>query len=237
MKTKAQRSFFRWFAVGLMLLSGLGGNPVPAQPVQPEYEKYFANYDDKRSYLEKILNAIGLTNEDLGRSFALIAGVSAYPNMTGSDRRLEPAAEDLRKLEDYLKNVEFFDEIVVLKNEEMNYKNLAFFLQNYFPKRLKKFPKSRFLFAYSGHGITEGSRGYLLFSKARNLTDKEHSINLRVIRVWFDETVESGHHVLALINACYSGNFITRSFGSRHFLPKHRGAHAITAAWAPVTNG
>ena len=57
MKTKAQRSFFRWFAVVLLLLSGLGGNPVPAQPVQPEYEKYFVNYVDKRSYLEKILNA------------------------------------------------------------------------------------------------------------------------------------------------------------------------------------
>jgi len=188
-------------------------------PVPEEYQKYFVHFVDKRSYLEKILNSISLTNQDLSRSFALIAGVSHYPKLPSHERNLEPAAEDLKKLEDYLKNVEFFDEIILLKNEDMNYDNLAFFLQGYFPDRLKQFPRSRFLFAYSGHGITEEARGYFLLDTARNFSDRTHSIKLKVVRDLFDEVIESGHHVLVLINACYSGAFLKRSFGQylRHF--------------------
>ena len=92
------------------VLVSVWSNISPAQgkpPVSEEYQQYFVHYADKRSYLEKVLNSIGLTNQDIGRSFALIAGVSDYPNLPSHTRHLEPAAEDLRKLEDYLKQVEF----------------------------------------------------------------------------------------------------------------------------------
>jgi hypothetical protein len=188
--------------------------------VEDKYKRFFVHYVDKRSAKEKILNSIGLTSEDVGRSFALIAGVSHYPNMPFGKRDLKPAAEDIRKLENYLKSVEFFDEIVILKNDDVDYVNLSFFLKDYFPERLKNFPKSRFLFAYSGHGMNEGKRGYLLKSTARTLSDKRYSIPLKVVRNLFDEDVDNGHHVLALINACYSGAFIKRSFGGKHYIPK-----------------
>jgi hypothetical protein len=202
-------------------------------PVEYRYKRFFVHYVDKRSVKEKILNSIGLTSEDLGRSFTLIAGVSHYPNMPRGERELKPAAEDIRKLEDYLKVVELFDEIVVLKNNDVTLDNLSFFLQYYFPERLKFFPKSRFLFLYSGHGMNEGKKGYLLKNTARSLSDKKNSISLRVVRDLFNEDVEKGYHVLAMINACYSGAFIKQTFGGKHYIPQHipqhKGAHAITA--------
>ena len=36
-------------------------------------------YVDRRSLPEKLLNSVGLTTQDAGRSFAFIVGVSRYP--------------------------------------------------------------------------------------------------------------------------------------------------------------
>ena len=119
-------------ALSLFFLAGLLASTARAQkepPVPEKYQRYFAHYVDKRSFWEKALNIVGLTGQDVGRSFALIAGVSKYPNMPLLDKELRPAAEDMRKLEEYLKEYEFFDEIVVLKDPNMNYENLTFFLK------------------------------------------------------------------------------------------------------------
>lgn len=219
-----------WISVVLFCLFV---SPVLAKnrpQVPKDFQKFFVHYVDKRSIWDKALNAIDVELKDIGRSFALIAGVSQYPNMSLTARELKAAAQDLEKLQQYLKTYEFFDEIVVLKEGDVTYENLQFFLQTYFPERLKEFPKSRFLFAYSGHGMNEGPSGYLLKNTARSLTDKADSINLSVIKVLVDEVVSSGHHVLVLLNACYSGAFLKRPFGGpTKLIPKHRGAHAITA--------
>lgn len=217
----------------LSLLVNLFVNTVSAQskpPAPKEYQNFFVHYVDNRSISEKALNIVNLTLNDVGRSFALIAGVSRYPNMSLTYQELQPAAEDIKKLQDYLTTYEFFDEIVVLKEGDVTTENLEFFLQTYFPRRLRNFPKSRFLLAYSGHGMTEGSSGYLLKNTARSLTDKANSINLGVVRVFVDEVVKSRHHVLVLLNACYSGAFLRRSFGGpKRLIPRNPGAHAITA--------
>lgn len=202
-------------------------------PDVPEpYQRFFVQYGDDRSAFEKALNLVELTTRDVGQSFALIAGVSHYPNMDITRRNLNPAKEDMQRLIDYLRRYEMFDEIVVLRDGDVTTENLEYFLQNYFPQRLRKSPKSRFLFAYTGHGMTEGSHGYILKSTARHLEDKLNSISLGVVRSWIDETIRSGHHVLVLLNSCYSGSFLRRSvsFGKpRRYLPMHPGAHAITA--------
>ena len=213
-------------------------------PVQPEYQRFFYHYVDKRSLSEKSLNLVGLSIQDVGRSFALIAGVSHYPNMPPTDRDLRPGAEDIAKLQKYLRDEEFFDEIVVLKDQNMNLDNLAFFLQSYFPERLKKFPKSRFLFAYSGHGMEEDGNGYLLTNAAHTLSDRGNSVALKLVRDLIEEDVDAAFHVLVLINACHSGTFLKRSFGGNsHLLSRNPGAHAITAGgsseptWSDPTLG
>ncbi|MCI5157678.1 MAG: hypothetical protein D3906_04420 [Candidatus Electrothrix sp. AUS1_2] len=208
--------------------------PVPlfAQerpPVPPQYGRYFFKYTDKRSVPEKLLNMAGLTTTDVGRSFALLCDVSEYPNISSSDGHLPAAAEDIRKLKEYLEQNEFFDEIVVLENEQVTTANLEYFLQAYFADRLKKFPKARFLFAYSGHGMTENNTGYLLKSTARDLHDRRRAIKVDVLKDYIDEVVVTGHHVLVLLNSCYSGTFLRRSFGKNRLFPQYPGVHAITA--------
>ncbi len=216
-----------WLMWGLFTLPLL----VSAQPQVPEpYRQYIVHYVDRRGFPERILNGVGLSGQAVGRSFALIAGVSKYPQMTDRHADLTPAAWDLANLTSYLQSHEFFDEIVVLAEEAVTVDNLSFFLTRYFPQRLEAFPKSRFLFAYSGHGMTNNNRGYLLTHQASHLRDRLHMIPLGVVRSMFQEVIDTGHHVLALINSCYSGSFLRRSFGSkRYYRPKHPGAHAITA--------
>jgi formylglycine-generating enzyme required for sulfatase activity len=208
------------------------------------YRPFLKHFVNARSLPERWLNIAGYTSGDYGRGFALIAGVSRYPRIAGKDGNLKEAAEDIRKLENYLKTYEKFDEIVVLTDAEVTPENLYYFLVTYFPRRLKEFPKSRFLFAYSGHGTNENDKGYLLTSEAVNLNDTFNAIPMTTVRANFQQVIDAGFHVLALINACYSGEFIKRSFGSNdRFIPKHTGAHAITAggtkelAWADPTVG
>ena len=200
------------------------------QSVPEKYRGFFHHYVDQRSIPEKALNLVGLTKEDVGKSFALIAGVTRYPNFKPPlDPNLQPAAEDLQNLEQYLKNQEFFDEIVVLKDRDMNYDNLKYFLQVYFPERLRLSPHSRFLFAYSGHGITDGSSGYLLQSSAENLNDKNSALDLNVVHALVQHVVRAGHQVLILLNACYGGAFLKMSFTPTRYIPRKPGAYAVTA--------
>lgn len=202
---------------------------VNAQNVPDQYKRYFVKFTDNRSIIEKVLNAAGLSNEDMGRSFALICGISNYPKMGVLERKLAPAAEDVRKMKNYLLQKDFFDEIVVLENSDVTLENIQYFLQSYFPARLKKFPNSRFLFAYSGHGMTENNKGYLIESTASSLSDKTHAINLDVLHVYLNEVISVGHHVLVLLNSCYGGSFLKRRYGGEELIPKYPGAHAITA--------
>ncbi|MCI5178540.1 MAG: DUF1566 domain-containing protein [Candidatus Electrothrix sp. AW3_4] len=203
---------------------------LSAQEVPAQYRKYLLKNRDTRSLPEKILNKVGLTRADVGRSFALLCGISEYPNIQGKHGNLKPAAEDIQKLQAYLKQHEFFDEVVVLRDKQVTLRNLEYFLQTYFPKHLKKFPKSRFLFAYSGHGMTENNKGYLLKSTARSLDDKGHAIRVKVLKVYIDEVVAAAHQVLVLLNSCHSGVFLKRPYGKLSLLPKYPGAHAITAS-------
>ena len=201
------------------------------------YSEWGVHYVDKRSLPEQALNLIGLSSQDVGRGFALIAGVTQYPNMAREQQQLKPAGEDLRRLQTYLRDQEFFDEIVVLQDGDVSYPTLRYFLEIYFPARLRQSPKSRFLFAYSGHGMTEGSAenpfGYLLLSTARNLHDQENGISMDVIRTFVDRVIDAGHQVLVLINACHSGVFLNRRpFGETGtvYLPREKGAHVVTAS-------
>lgn len=193
---------------------------------------------DQRSIVERALNEAGLTGQATSPGFALLAGVSHYPHLPSNQQELKPAAEDISKLANYLRDQEHFDEIVVLTNSGMTAINLQYFLQDYFPCRLRerKSQKPRFLFAYSGHGLTlDGKNGFLLTSDATSLTERprvNQAIDLRVVRVQFENVIEAGYQTLALINACFSGSFIRQQFGSEILPPLREGAFAITAGGA-----
>jgi hypothetical protein len=220
----------------LMLTSVLAGPiSVYAQSVPGQYQRFFVQRADQRSRFEKGLNLIGKTKFPVGRSFALIAGVTQYPNFPQLERTLRPAAVDIEKLQAYLKEQEFFDEIVVLKDADMTLANLNYFLEDYFPQRLSQSPHSRFLFAYSGHGysIKAGltTRGFLLTSPASSLTDAQNRLDLFVLRTMLGPVIDSAEKVLVLVNSCDSGAFLGRKgFGPNPLGPGEKGAHAIMAS-------
>jgi hypothetical protein len=217
---------------GIACLSVSNTGFAGIEDVPAAYRGYFVRFVDHRSLSERLLNLAGLASSDVGRSFALIAGVSRY-RIAGSGADLRPAAEDVRKLVNYITTYDSFDEIVVLTDDNVTESNLSYFLEKYFPRRLRQFPKSRFLLAYSGHGMTtEDNKGYLLMSTATNFADFDNAISMVTLRAMFQEVVDAGHHVLALINACYSGAFIRRSFASAQIIPKLPGAHVIVAGGA-----
>ena len=222
-----------WLVFGFLLSVSASGQSAPNAP--DRYKRLFVDYADRRPLYEKALNSVGLISRPVGRSYALIAGVTQYPNFPVLEQSLKPAALDIEKLKSYLKDQEFFDEIVVLKDSDMNLDNLNYFLQNYFPDRLAHSPHSRFLFTYSGHGYAGGAgeseRGFLLTSTATSKTDPVNRIDLSVLRTLLDPVIDSAEKVLVLVNACQSGAFLGRkSFGPNPLGPGDRGAHAIMAS-------
>lgn len=203
--------------------------------VPQQYRKLFYYSADQRKPYQKVLNGLGIATSQVGRSFALIAGVTQYPNFPVLERDLKPAQVDIEKLKSYLKDQEYFDEIVVLKDGDMNLDTLNYFLENYFPEQLRKSPHSRFLFAYSGHGYAESTdptaRGFLLTSSATSKTDPLNRIDLNVIRSLLTPDIDAAEKLLVLINACQSGAFLGRnSFGANPLGPGDRGAYAILAS-------
>lgn len=199
--------------------------------VANSYQRMFARFVDNRSMPEKALNLVGLTQQDVGRSFALIAGVSDYPRMSvlASGSKLESAASDRDELVDYLTKYEFFDEVIVLWNGDMTAKNLDYFLSQYFPARMRQFPNSRFLLAYSGHGFADGNNGYLLKNGATSLSDKANAVSIDSLRVSLKPTIAAAHQSLVLLNSCYGGTLVDRKSSGGEYRPRLPGAHAITA--------
>lgn len=225
---------FRWFLVQLffcLILIGITDNSHSAEPaVEDLYKKYFYHYQDNRVWYERAINFLNYTDRPVGRSIALIAGISNYPYLRGK-KDLIPAGEDIKNLANYLKEVEHFDEIVVLKDNAVTYENFMYFFSVYFPEQLGKYPKPRFLFAYSGHGFEDGLFSYILKRGAKSLDDKRQSINLGVLRELIMDTVKESFYTLILINSCNSGAFHIHPYSNLKMgVPKLGGAHAITAS-------
>ena len=206
--------------------------------VPPQYAKFIVRYVDDRPTWQRALGYLSVPVGQTGRSFALVAGVSSYPHMGGGAGDLWPAKVDVEKMTAYLSDKpESFNEIVVLLDDDMTADNLHYFLTQYFPRRFADSPRSRFLFAYSGHGMTdEKGRGYILTSQATNLKDWYNGISLGQLRAEFQAIVDRGHQVLALINACYGAEFLSFRFGGDSdeapLPPTREGAHVITAGSA-----
>lgn len=165
----------------------------------------------------------------------MIAGVTEYPNFPPVQRSLKPAAVDIENLKSYLKEQEFFDEIVVLQDANMTLDNLSYFLETYFPAQLKASPHSRFLFAYTGHGYADKKNGletgFLLKNTAHELRDPDNRIDLPGLRRMLNPDITAAEKALVLINSCQSGSFFSgKSFGYNPLGPGERGAHAVLAS-------
>lgn len=210
------------------------GSGLPCQngaPADPQYCKFIVNYAPV-SYVDfRVSGAISMKPGDTTRSIAVIAGIDKYPNADGND--LPPAKIDVKKLTDFLTTDQHFDEIVVLKNEDVNFDNLIYFIQSYIPMVARKYDKVRVLIAYTGHGVPSGvpgTKGYVVLSKAKDEFDLQNLLNLGLLREAFSNLAPNVFQFLALINACYGGDvFGIPPAGGNIFLTNRPGANAMTA--------
>ena len=215
--------------IGILLLAAVSSHAA-IPPGEPQYRQYFTHFEDRRSLPEKLSNALGFEGKPIGRSHALIAGVSNYHAM---NEKLAPVDADLEKLQSWLRGTGHFDEIVVLQDEAFSEKNLNYFLRDYFPKRLASFPRSRFLFAFSGHGSSTEGSSYLLTTKSNSFEDTVNVVEIEELRIKLRKTLDKAHQSLVLINSCYGGAFLSlQPFGNSSYLPTGSGSHAITAGRA-----
>lgn len=211
----------------LTIVSIVNAAEKPSGSVPNRYIKYFKKYQNERSLFEKAINTIGLSKGQFGPGFALVVGISNYINIAP----LTAAKADIDIMFDHLDKVQKFDQIIVLQNEDVNADNLDYFLTEYLPKQLYKHPKSRFLFSFSGHGMTiSGKRGYLLKHNAESLNDRFRAFEMTRVKKLLMSSIREAHQSLVLINACYSGAFLVASFGKEPVVPIHPGAHAILAS-------
>jgi hypothetical protein len=170
------------------------------------------------------------------KQIAVLAGVSKYPNLPNS-MQLPPAAYDLKMLRSMFLDTLHFDEIIVLENDEFSLENINYLFQVYLPNQLSKHPRSRVVFAFSGHGADYEDSGYLFTSDTKTLKidsyeDTSDAIDLDVLKAALKKSITTSQHFLVLLNACHGGHFldVSADFGTTVF--EEKGAHAITAGGA-----
>lgn len=225
--------------LSLLIFIGLAEQALPQSvcpngaPAPDIYCKHIWHFErDENSTIGRLADLFGNSTSSQVRSFALIGGISKYKNLG----QLPPAAADISRLKRFLTNHQRFDEVVVLQDEDFNISNISYFINVYFYDRVKKFPKSRFLFAYSGHGIssddTEGP-SFILLSNANDWNDRINALNLRHLRSSLQDIARRSYQTLVLLNACFGGSMLDFSFSND--IPRQvdrPGAHAITAGRA-----
>src|SRR5215831_15780554 len=163
----------------------------------------FAGIDEPyvRSDSNKGVLATFFGQKGFGRSYALIIGIGDYSIY----QKLSAPAEDAERVRNFLRDEAKFDEIVTLTDEKATRSRIESLMERTFPQRVQS--SDRFLFYFSGHGITRtlraSKRGYLVLkSSQKNAWDE--MIDMPRIREWI-ENLGNARHVLFVIDSCFSG--------------------------------
>ena len=168
------------------------------------------------------------------RSYAVIMGISEYPNFDKPGQHLAAAEEDLDRLEKFLRK-QAFDEIILLKNADVTPDNIYEVLVTYLPHQLGTFRGGRVLITYTGHGAPgrrDDAPGFLVLGTAKNDTgDDQHFYPLAELEKKLTRLASESFHFLALVNSCNSGGvfYDAVGFGGNEFLTNQKGAYAMTA--------
>jgi GH25 family lysozyme M1 (1,4-beta-N-acetylmuramidase) len=168
------------------------------------------------------------------RSFAFVVGISQYPKFAPPDDKLDGVNVDLVNLLAFLKEQQF-DEIIVLADDNATVDNINKVF-NYLGNQVPLY-RSRFLFAYDGHGTKPRAAG-LVGGLALGASAGDGDVNpasvfgLGILRDQLETVAASSFQSVALLASCYSGGVfpMNLSYGEDYTFAGGPGAHAVTAA-------
>src|SRR6266550_6543654 len=110
------KNSWRASAALFLALAVPGGRSLCQAPGVPaQYARFFYATKPRPASWSRIGDLIGLSSGPYPRSYALVAGISEYELGT-----LKMAEQDVTRLAGYLEHYESFDEIVVLRNRDVN---------------------------------------------------------------------------------------------------------------------
>ena len=136
-------------------------------------------------------------------SYAIVIAVGDYDNLP----RLESAQHDAEKMTEFLLNTAEYDEVVMLTDADATFNTIRYFMEEYFPKKMKQ-GRYRFLFYFSGHGAQREGYGDTIIGflqlKGATREPTTQSINMRHIESWAMQLPYAAH-MLFLVDACFSG--------------------------------
>jgi len=153
------------------------------------------------SAYKQILSYLGIE-----KSYALVVGIGSYKDKTFSHL---PSEKDAVRIKNYLVNEAGFDNVHLITGNRVTRKRI-YELMSHYQKIITN--KDRFLFYWSGHGVTDGSNrktGYLpVYASTNNAATM---ISMLQLKNWDDGL--KAKQTLYLLDACFSGIAASKSMG------------------------
>ena len=160
-----------------------------------------AKAPDRPGYMDRLKQVyrdyFAATPPAFDKSYAIVIGVGKYRYLP----TLASPSQDVPKMKAYLKD-QGFDEVVTLLDSQVTAEAFRY-PQRYLAAKMKA--NDRFVFYYSGHGITNeaGNRGYLALADEKNDKRFANSIPMAELVVWLKSL--SVQHLLVVLDSCFSG--------------------------------
>jgi len=207
---------------------------------QIDYGRFVTKPQKKVSFLQGFFKDF-FSEHPFDGSYAIIIAIGDYDYLP----RLDSSAKDAEKMKEFLLNTGEYDEIVMLQDADARFETIRYFMQEYFPRKMRRTKglrkgRYRFLFFFTGHGTQieayTGTMGYLQLKKATSELSND-VINMNQIKDWANQ-LRNANHMLFLIDCCFSGlaGIETKGIGNSSVNPielaKENGRFMITAGGA-----
>lgn len=136
------------------------------------------------------------------KSYALVVGITRY----AEGFRYLPNPGDPKAVQKYLLEEAKFDCVYLLTEKDVTVQKIQELMLEEFPKKLRS--DDRFLFYWSGHGVTRKKEdgtllGYLPVSSTLGEKNFANMLTMKNIEIW--DSILPAKHTLYLLDTCVSG--------------------------------